>query len=199
MIGRLCGELIVKQAPHLMLDVAGVGYEVEAPMSTIYELPDPGEQVVLLTHLVVRDDAHILYGFISAEERGMFRTLIKVNGVGPRMGLAILSSMNPAEFSHCVAHGDAVALTRIPGVGKKTAERLIVEMKDKLDKTLLDSGAGVAANLRSNHAKDAQTEAIQALIALGYKPREAESMAKSVAVEGMSSEAIIRQSLQSKS
>ncbi len=199
MIGRLSGELIVKQAPHLLLDVAGVGYEVEAPMSTIYELPEPGERVVLLTHLVVRDDAHILYGFISADERSLFRTLIKVNGVGPRMGLAILSSMNPVEFSHCVAHADAVALTRIPGVGKKTAERLIVEMKDKLDKTMLDSGAGVAVNLRSSHSKDAQTEAIQALVALGYKPREAERMVKAVAAEGMSSEAIIRQSLRSKS
>lgn len=199
MIGRLSGQLIFKQAPYLMVDVAGIGYELEAPMSTIYNMPDVGEQVVLLTHLVVREDAHILYAFLSDNERQLFRTLIKVNGVGPRMGLAILSSMNPAEFSHCIVNGDAVALTRIPGVGKKTAERLIVEMKDKLEKAGIDSGATLASGLTVSHSKDALTEGIQALVALGYKPRQAESMARAVASDDMSSEDIIRKALRGQS
>ena len=195
MIGRLQGRLLVKQPPHLLLDVSGVGYELEAPMSTIYDLPDIGGEVTLLTHLTVRDDAHILYAFLTESERGLFRTLIKVNGVGPKMALGILSAMNPAEFSTRILQGDQTALTKIPGVGKKTAERLIIEMRDRLEKpdtvpASASTSGGIAAP-----ADDPLTEAIQALVALGYKPQEASRMTSRIDSDGLSSDEIIRQSL----
>src|SRR5688572_2521067 len=132
MIGQLHGIILEKQPPQLLLDVQGVGYEIDAPMSTFYKLPEIGKEITLLTHFVVREDAHHLYGFYSQEERLLFRTLLKVNGVGPRLSLTILSSIDPDEFARCVVSNDTASLVRVPGVGKKTAERLIIEMRDKL-------------------------------------------------------------------
>ena len=197
MIGRLAGRLLAKQPPFLLVDVSGVGYELEAPMSTFYNLPAVGESVVLVTHLLVRDDAHILYGFHGDSERLLFRTLLKVNGVGAKMALAILSGMSVAEFSLCIGNGDAVTLTRLPGIGKKTAERLIIEMRDRLEK--LDAGpvasiapsGGVAAA-----GDDPVADAVSALVALGYKGPEASRMVRKVDCDGLASEDIIRAALQ---
>ncbi|HET9679113.1 MAG TPA: Holliday junction branch migration protein RuvA [Gammaproteobacteria bacterium] len=191
MIGYLKGQLITKQPPQLLLEVNGVGYEVEAPMSTFYELPETGEAIALHTHLVVREDAHILFGFASLPERSLFRSLIKINGVGPRMALGILSGISVDGFTRCVNEGDTASLTRVPGVGKKTAERLIVEMRDKLAADNALPGAShepIAASPRD--------EALAALLALGYRPGDAERMVRSVKGENLSSEIIIRQSLQ---
>ncbi len=195
MIGRLSGTLIAKQVPMLMIDVAGVGYEVEAPMSTIYNLPEVGEQLVLVTHLVVRDDAHILYGFSSLDERAMFRNLIKVNGVGPKMALGVLSAMDAASFARYVIEKDAVALTRIPGVGKKTAERLIVEMRDKLGKVAEEAGKDQPKVAGSGGMMERTAVATEALLALGYKPQDASRMIAKVEDDSLSSEEMIRQAL----
>lgn len=195
MIGRLKGELIAKQLPMLVLDVSGVGYEVEVPMSTAYRLPDLGNTLVLLTHLVVRDDAHILYGFGSEQERSLFRDLIKVNGVGPKMALAILSSMDVSEFSRLVQHGDSAGLTSIPGVGKKTADRLIVEMRDRLGPELEQSGAMPSEEATVDSLRKRTAIATEALIALGYKPQQASRMVSAVEDESLSSEEMIRQAL----
>ncbi len=196
MIGRLRGEIVSKHPPHLLLDVNGVGYEVEAPMSTFYNLPSLGETVILLTHLVVRDDAHVLYGFGTESERALFRGLLKVSGVGAKMALAILSGMSAEEFSACVQSDDVSALVRLPGIGKKTAERLIVEMRDRLEK--LGVG-GDAVFLRPAAAGVVETspvaDAVSALAALGYKPNEASRMVRNVASEGLTSEEIIRAAL----
>ncbi len=196
MIGRLRGEIVSKHPPHLLLDVNGVGYEVEAPMSTFYNLPSQGETAVLLTHLVVRDDAHVLYGFGTESERALFRGLLKVSGVGAKMALAILSGMSAEEFSVCVQSDDVSALVRLPGIGKKTAERLIVEMRDRLEK--LGVG-GDAVFLRPAAAGVVETspvaDAVSALAALGYKPNEASRMVRNVASEGLTSEEIIRAAL----
>jgi len=195
MIGRLSGTLIAKQVPMLMIDVAGVGYEVEAPMSTIYNLPEVGEQLVLVTHLVVRDDAHILYGFSSVDERAMFRNLIKVNGVGPKMALGVLSAMDAATFARYVMEKDSVALTRIPGVGKKTAERLIVEMRDKLGKVAEEAGKDQPQAASSGGMMERTAVATEALLALGYKPQDASRMIAKVEDDSLSSEEMIRQAL----
>lgn len=195
-IGRLRGEIILKQPPHLMVDVNGVGYELDAPMSTFFGLPDLGQTVVLFTHLIVREDAHVLYGFARKSERAMFRALLKVSGVGAKMALAILSGMSADEFAGCVQTNDTAALVRLPGIGKKTAERLIVEMRDRLDKL-----EGVAASaltspgISSTDTVDPIAEAVDVLIALGYKPPEASRMVRSVKAEGLSSEEIIRAAL----
>ena len=196
MIGRLRGRLIQKQAPWLLIDVQGVSYEVEAPMTTIYKLPALDEEVTLFTHLVVRDDAHLLFAFAEERERLLFRTLIKVNGVGAKMALAILSGMEADEFAQCIRDGDGVRLTRLPGVGKKTAERLIVEMRDKLKDWQMSSRPVTETTGRPLTApNDPSDEAISALIALGYKPQEASKYVLAVATDGMSSEAIIREAL----
>ncbi len=196
MIGRLSGRLLHKQPPRLMIDVGGVGYELEAPMSTFYQLPASGEPVILHTHLLVRDDAHILYGFHDEAERALFRALLKVNGVGAKMALAILSGMSADEFSLCIGNADSQTLTRLPGIGKKTAERLIVEMRDRLD-TL--SGASAPAALPAGGAAlavdDPVADAVSALIALGYKAPEASRMVRKVAADGLDSEALIREAL----
>ena len=171
MIGQLHGIIREKQPPQLLLDVQGVGYEIDAPMSTFYRLPDIGQPVTLFTHFVVREDAHHLYGFFAREERLLFRTLLKVNGVGPRLGLTILSSIGPQEFVDCILHQDAASLVRLPGVGKKTADRLIIEMRDKLSgwqessSTLQILSSDAPRNARYSIVQDA----ISALIALGYK------------------------------
>ncbi|HXL96787.1 MAG TPA: Holliday junction branch migration protein RuvA [Steroidobacteraceae bacterium] len=195
MIGTLAGVLAFKSPPHLLLEVGGVGYEVEAPMSTFYTLPAVGERTRLLTHLVVREDAHILYGFASVEERTLFRNLLKVSGVGPRIALAILSGGTAATFGHAVREHDAAALTRIPGVGRKIAERLIVEMRDRID----EPGAGPEAGaLGSGGTAGPEAEAYAALVSLGYKPAEATRLLKAVGAElaRLSTVELIRRALQ---
>ncbi|NIR60391.1 MAG: Holliday junction branch migration protein RuvA [Gammaproteobacteria bacterium] len=196
MIGRLQGTLLARRPPHLLVDVRGVGYEVEAPMSTFYALPATGATVTLHTHLAVREDAHVLYGFSTETERTLFRALIRVSGVGGRLALAILSGISAEAFVRCVRDHDAAALTRLPGVGKKTAERLIVEMRDRLEDWEGAIPASAAAPA-GEHATGPLGEAVSALVALGYKANEASRMVR--AVEGgaaLSSEELIRRALQ---
>lgn len=196
MIGRLRGTLLVKQAPYLLLDVNGVGYEVNAPMSTFYSLPDQGAEVTLHIHMVVREDSQALYGFIGEAERSLFRSLIKVNGVGARLALTILSGISVDEFAACVEQQDSASLVRLPGIGKKTAERLIIEMRDRLKDLPVQalSSAAIAGGIKIDPVQDA----VSALIALGYKPPEASRMIRSVSsAEDMDSEGLIRLALQS--
>lgn len=195
MIGQLCGKLIDKRAPWLLIDVAGVGYEVEAPMTVFYQLPEIGAELKLHTHFVVREDAQLLYGFASRFERELFRALIKVNGVGPKMALAILSGMEAERLVRCIELQDSTTLVKIPGVGKKTAERLLIEMSDRLGK--LD---GVPASLPGLTAismpADAVADAVAALESLGYRPRDAQAAVAKVAdADSMTSEQLIRQAL----
>lgn len=193
MIGRLTGILGNKQPNELLVDVNGVGYEVEVPMSTLFALPDIGQQVSLRTHLVVRDDAHILFGFATDTERKLFRALLKVNGVGAKMAIAILSNMSARDFADCVAAKDIAALTKIPGVGKKTAERLLVEIGDRLEGLGLSAGAAPVNNKPANNAEN---EAGEALTALGYKEAEVRKMLQAVAADGLDSAALIKAALQ---
>lgn len=196
MIGRLRGVILEKRPPWLLLDVHGVGYEIEAPMTTFYRLPAVGAEVSLHAHLVVREDAHLLYGFMEARERALFRALIKVSGVGARLALAILSGMEADSFARCVQDGDVAALTRLPGIGKKTAERLVVEMRDRLADW--GGGAVLPASDRPGGSGAPATpvdDAVSALMALGYKQAEAARAVKSVAAEGLTSEEIIRRAL----
>lgn len=195
MIGRLRGILALKQPPLLLVDVNGVGYEVESPMSTFYQLPALGETVVLHTHLVVREDAHLLFGFASESERRLFRTLIKVNGVGAKLALTILSGISADEFARCVRDNDTAALVRLPGVGKKTAERLIVEMRDRLADWESGMALPGAAPTSVSSTPDEARDALSALISLGYKPPDASRLISKVETEGLSSEAIIRAAL----
>jgi Holliday junction DNA helicase RuvA len=198
MIGMLRGRIVNRQPPMLLVDVNGVGYEVEAPMSTFYALPEGQAEVTLHTHLAVREDAHILYGFAREGDRALFRALLKVNGVGGKMALAILSGMTADEFALCVQAGDIAALTKLPGVGKKTAERLVVEMRDRLE-GLSGNAAPLPGGIAPVAAPggDASGDAISALLALGYKPAEATRMVRKVAVEdGQGTEAIIKAALQ---
>ncbi len=193
MIGRLRGILVHKEPPSLIIDVSGVGYEVEAPMTTFYELPAPGETVTLYTHMVVREDAHLLYGFSREGQRRLFRGLLRVNGVGPRVALAILSGLSDEEFARCVAQGDVPRLSQVPGIGRKTAERLIVEMRDRL---ALEAGRGtVDAEAPTDTNLDPVGEAVSALVALGYKAHEASRAVRGVPAKGMTTEEIIRQAL----
>ena len=196
MIGQLRGEILLKQAPLLVVDVNGVGYELEAPMSTFYHLPECGQKVLLHTHLLIRDDAHMLYGFYAPTERALFRLLLKVSGIGAKMALAILSGMDVDGFRACVRMGDADTLVKVPGIGKKTAERLIIELRDRLED---DSSAGKAnaAHRTPLHtaSNDPMDEAVAALVALGYKATEAQRMVNKSGSEGQSSEEIIRSAL----
>jgi Holliday junction DNA helicase RuvA len=195
MIGFLRGKLMHKAPPQLLLDVNGVGYEIEAPMTTFYDLPALGQDVKLHTHLVVREDAHILFGFASETERLLFRALIKVNGVGPKLALTILSGQSVADFYRCVEDNDVKGLVRLPGVGQKTAERLIIEMRGRLPE--LDSSV-VSISSVSNPvqlANSPKQEAVSALCALGYKPQDAAKMVQGIAVEDKSCEDIIRMAL----
>ncbi len=172
MIGRLAGTLVAKNPPQLLVDVGGVGYEVDVPMSTFYNLPAQGQPVVLLTHFVVREDAQVLFGFLTHEERATFRELVKISGVGPRTALAILSGLSVAELSQAVSRQDSARLVKVPGIGKKTAERLLLELKGKLGPDLaLPAGAPVSDN---------QTDIAQALQALGYNDREAQAALKAL-------------------
>lgn len=193
MIGQLRGVLLEKQPPALLIDVQGVGYELEASMSTFYNLPECGESVILHTHMVVREDAQLLYGFISQTERLMFRTLIKISGVGPKLALTILSGMSAEDFSRCIMEGDSKALTQLPGVGKKTAERLVVELKDRLEKDDSIKLSGVTSVVKKpDHPVN---DAVSALISLGYKAQQASQMVRSLDVENKSTEEIIRAAL----
>ena len=193
MIGFLRGRLADKHPPMLVLDVNGVGYELEAPMSTFYDLPSVGEDVTLLTHLLVRDDAHILYGFATESERGLFRSLLKVSGIGAKMALGILSGISVDGFARCVRTEDTATLVKVPGIGKKTAERLVVEMRDRLGQ---QKAAGDAVTVAVDHEASAADEAFGALVALGYKPAEITRLLKSIPTEGASTEDIIRLALQ---
>ena len=195
MIGRLRGRILSKQPPFLLLDVNGVGYEIEAPMSTFYVLPAGDEEVVLHTHLAVREDAHVLYGFAREADRRLFRALLKVSGVGGKMALGVLSGMTAEEFSQSVQAGDLAALTRLPGVGKKTAERLVVEMRDKLDAVVGKLPEGGVAPPPDSAPKGADQDAVSALIALGYKAPEASRMVSKVFEAGMDTETVIRTAL----
>ena len=196
MIGRLTGVLLEKLPPAILIDVQGVGYELEASMSTFYNLPECGETITLHTHMVVREDAQLLYGFFSQSERLMFRTLIKISGVGPKLALTILSGMSAEDFSRCIMEGDSRALTQLPGVGKKTAERLVVELKDRLvkDDSIRLPGTAVKVERQENPVNDA----VSALISLGYKAQQASQMVRALDVEDKSTEEIIRAALQGK-
>lgn len=196
MIGRLHGKIINKQPPQLLIDVQGVGYEVDAPMSTFYQLPDLGSEVTLHTHMVVREDAQLLYGFASESERSLFRHLIKINGVGPKLALTILSGMSADEFINCVQDNDAAALVRLPGVGKKTAERLIIELRDRLKDSLPQDATSPVLSRSVTTASNPVSDAVSALIALGYKPQEASRMVRAINTDGLDTEEIIKQSLQ---
>ncbi len=195
MIGFLKGRILHKQPPHLAIDVSGVGYEIEATMGTFYQLPDVGEEVQIFTHLVVREDAQLLFGFASQTERSLFRTLIKVNGVGAKMALTILSGIEADEFTRCIMDSNADRLVKLPGVGKKTAERLIVEMRDRLKDWELGERHTQSRAGKDRPSQSQLDEAISALISLGYKPQEASRFVHAVASEEMDSEAIIREAL----
>lgn len=193
MIGYLKGTLLDKRPPTLVLDVHGVGYELDAPMTTFYDLPAPGESVTVYTHMVVREDAQLLFAFSDLSQRDVFRSLLKVSGVGPRVALAVLSTLSTRDFFDAVTDNDVSRLTRVPGIGRKTAERLIVEMRDRVLKQLETHGDAVAPAVqrRDNPVEDA----VGALMALGYKPMEASRAVRDIDSEGLSSEDLIRQAL----
>jgi len=205
-IGRLSGTLAEKFPPEILIECAGVGYEVTMPMTSIYALPELQEQAVIYTHFVVREDAQLLYGFANTTERKLFRLLIKVNGVGPKLALAVLSAMSADQFVSCVAHDDVSGIVKIPGVGKKTAERLLIEMRDRLKDWKITSTAAVSGTvpiqLNTNQVlvngfNDHKGDAINALISLGYKQAQADRAVKQVYSDDMSSEDIIRFALKS--
>ncbi len=178
MIGRLTGVLAAKRAPQILVDCQGVGYEADVSMTTYYQLPEVGEQVSVWTHLQIKDDAHTLIGFKTEQERKLFRQLIRVNGVGPKMALTILSGTDSQEFAQCVSQNDIVTLTRLPGVGKKTAERLIIEMRDKVGDLMSADSAAEEGVSSVKSTPSSKNEAIEALQALGYKPADADKMVK---------------------
>ncbi len=192
MIGRLKGILIHKQPPWLVVDVHGVGYELEAPMSTFYDLPEVGREVSLFTHYAQKEDSVSLYGFLQESERRLFRDVQRVTGIGAKIALAVLSGTSVDEFARLVQTGDTAALVRIPGIGKKTAERMVVELRDRAADF---GGGGVAAG--GQGPADPYSEAVVALQQLGYKPAEAQRMARQATADGDPAEAIIRKALQS--
>lgn len=195
MIGRLKGVLVRKEPPALLVDVNGVGYELEAPMTTFYELPPAGELVTLHTHLVVREDAHLLYGFARESQRRVFRELLKVSGVGPRIALAVLSGLTEDELARTVAAENTARLAQVPGIGRKTAERLVMELRDKLP-AVPDALEGAPPSPAAAPS-DPAGEAVSALVALGYKPNEASRAVRAVPGRGLSAEDLIRQALKS--
>ncbi len=196
MIGLLNGIVRYKKAPHLIIECGGVGYEVEATMTAFSSLPKIDEQGTIFTHLSIRDDAHVLFGFASLAERDLFRLLIKVSGIGPKMGVVILSGMDPETLASVIAAEDSQALTKLPGIGKKTAERLIVELKDKFKQ--LDNFSGSEDKSETTSTVHAKSDAADALVALGYKPVEAEKMVELVYQPEIDSESLIRLALQAK-
>lgn len=205
MIGLIRGTLLEKQPPEILIEAGGVGYEVQLPMTSFYQLPEIGEQATVHIHFVVREDAQLLFGFAAKSERALFRELIKVNGVGPKLALTILSGMSAQQFIQCVSHDDVSGLVKLPGVGKKTAERLLVEMRDRLQKLMAAQESGQssinAVPLPADNAfvtvNDAKEEALSALIALGYKAPQASKVINSVYTEDISSENLIREALRS--
>lgn len=190
MIGRLTGKLVAKQPPLLVLDVGGVGYEIEAPMSTFYHLPAVGETITLQTHLTVREDAHLLFGFATAAEKALFRELVKVSGIGPKLALAVLSGVGVEDFWETVRNSEIARLTKIPGIGRKTAERLVVEMRDKAG--AVENAATTLAVARPGTPLQ---EARSALTALGYKPAEVQRFTEAVWKDGMTTEQVIQEAL----
>ncbi len=202
MIGRIRGTLAEKQPPEILVDASGVGYEIHMPMTSFYQLPAVGEEVVVYTHFVVREDAQLLFGFADKMERGLFRELIKANGVGPKLGLTILSGMSAGQFLSAVQNADVSALVSLPGIGKKTAERLVVELKDRLAKFGKVQSIAIpppSGDLLNNNTlvevNDTREDAQSALVALGYKPAQASKLIDSVYKEGMESESLIREAL----
>lgn len=191
MIGRLRGTLVSKRPPWVLVDVGGVGYELEVPMSTLYDLPETGKEVVLLTHYAHKEDTVALYGFLTAAERELFRDVQRVSGIGARIALAILSGVSTAEFARLVRAGDVAALTKVPGIGKKTAERIVVELRDRVGNAAALAAAPATAPL----PRDARGEAEAALQQLGYKPAEATRLVAAASAEGDDAEAIIRKAL----
>lgn len=196
MIGRLRGTLLEARPPWLLVEASGVGYEVEAPMTVFYQQPVPGQEIILHTHLVVREDAQLLYGFADRFERELFRALIRVNGVGPKMGLAILSGIEAARLVRCIEEQDTTSLVRVPGIGKKTAERLVIEMRDRLGRL---EGAPVMPGQApaSTPMADARQDAVAALEALGYRLRDAEQAVARIEDDSLDSASMIRQALKS--
>ena len=197
MIGRLRGTLVEKYPPHVILDVQGVGYELEVPMTTLYRLPAVGEPLTLHTHLVVREDAQLLYGFYEKRDRELFRELIRLNGVGPKLALALMSGLEVDELVRCVQAQDTSALMKVPGVGKKTAERLLVELKDRFKawETLPGMSTLVIEPSAGPAVSSAENDAVSALISLGYKPQEASRAVAGIKEDGLSSEDLIRRAL----
>lgn len=193
MIGRLRGVLLEKQAPEILIEVNGVGYEVLVPMTTLYGLPPLGQEVSLYTQFIVREDAQLLFGFADLAGRALFRDLIKVNGVGPKLALTVMSGIDSDEFVRCVQHGDTAALVKLPGVGKKTAERLVVEMRDRFKDWVPSGQVAVAPAAKGHNHQIAEAEA--ALVALGYKPQEASRAINALELEGQTSETLIRAAL----
>ncbi len=202
MIGRIKGTLIQKDPPIMLVDVNGVGYEIEAPVRVFFELPHDGEEVTIITHMLVREDAQILYGFNNYGQRELFRKLLKVNGIGAKSALAVLSTMSVDEFVAMIQSQDVAAIVKIPGVGKKTAQRLIIEMRDKLGDVASDDislpGSGAQAANLGNMPATAQSEALIALQSLGFRPQEVNMLIKQIAKDGMTAEEIIRLCLQHK-
>jgi Holliday junction DNA helicase RuvA len=196
-IGRLRGTLAEKQPPHVIIDINGLGYELEVPMTTLYRLPSVGEPLTLHTHLVVREDAHLLYGFFEKRERELFRELIRLNGVGPKLALALMSGLEVDELVRCVQAQDTSVLVRIPGVGKKTAERLLVELKDRFKawETVPGMSSLVVEPRVGGAVSSAESDAVSALISLGYKPQEASRAVSAIKADGLSSEDMIRRAL----
>jgi Holliday junction DNA helicase RuvA len=196
-IGRLRGTLAEKQPPHVIVDINGLGYELEVPMTTLYRLPSVGEPLTLHTHLVVREDAHLLYGFFEKRERELFRELIRLNGVGPKLALALMSGLEVDELVRCVQAQDTSVLVKIPGVGKKTAERLLVELKDRFKAWVTVPGmSNLVVEPRAGGAvSSAENDAVSALISLGYKPQEASRAVSAIKEDGLSSEDMIRRAL----
>jgi holliday junction DNA helicase RuvA len=199
-IGRLRGTIIEKQPPKVLIEVAGVGYDVFMPMTCFYELPESGQEVIVLTHFAVREDAQVLYGFNQEQERELFRELIKVNGVGPKLALAILSGMSASQFISAVEQDEIKALVKLPGVGNKTAQRLIVEMKDRI-KRFGEQSSSPSSTVETGSiqktANQIESEAVSALIALGYKPQEASRIINKVIIPDMDCETLIREALKS--
>jgi Holliday junction DNA helicase RuvA len=199
MIGRLKGLLAAKRAPQILVDCNGVGYEADVSMTTFYSLPETGEPVSVWTHLIVKEDSQSLIAFTTEQERKLFRQLIRVNGVGPKMGLTILSGISDQEFANCVLQDDVATLTRLPGVGKKTAERLIIEMRDKVEDMVVSSPHSEETGMAAVSERSSKSEAVEALQALGYKPVDAEKMirqAGSSAGEELNAAALIKKALQ---
>jgi len=200
-IGRLRGVLLEKMAPEVLIECHGVGYEVTMPMTSIYALPELNKEAIVYIHFVVREDAQLLYGFANKVERKLFRLLIKVNGVGPKLGLAILSSMSADQFVSCVSHDDLSTIVKIPGVGKKTAERLLIEMRDRLKdwqmniETPATDAVSTSSIYENTFVNNAKGDAINALVSLGYNQSQADKAVKAIYQDGMSSEDLIRDSL----